>query len=302
MRKISPFLWFNDNAEEAVKFYTSIFGDSIIDRVVHYGELGPRPEGTIMTLGFQLEGQDFAALNGGPVFSFTPAISFFVSCTTESDLDALWQKLSGSGTVYMPMQEYPFSRKFGWVADRFGLSWQLNLAGTRKEIAPCLMFVGTQFGKAEEAMKRYVSVFKNSGIQHIERYAAGEPGPEGSVKLARFTLDGREFMAMDSAGAHAFTFTPATSFFVNCETQQEIDEYWDKLSEGGKTGQCGWLEDRYGISWQIVPSDIGELMADEDRARARRVTEAMLKMNKLDIAALRRAYDGDRPGPARRKG
>jgi predicted 3-demethylubiquinone-9 3-methyltransferase (glyoxalase superfamily) len=292
MQKISPFLWFNDNAEEAVNLYTSIFGNSRIEQVARYGELGPGPEGTIMTLGFKLDGQDFAALNGGPVFSFTPAISFFVSCTTESELDALWGKLSVSGTVYMEMQEYPFSRKFGWVADRFGVSWQLNLTSSRKEIAPFLMFVGAQHGKAEEAIKRYASIFKNSRMLNIERWAAGGAEPEGSVKNARFTLDGREFIAMDSAAPHAFTFTPAISFAVNCETQKEIDEYWDKLSEGGKTGQCGWLDDRYGISWQIVPSVIGDLMADEDRARARRVTETMLKMNKLDIAALRRAYDG----------
>jgi predicted 3-demethylubiquinone-9 3-methyltransferase (glyoxalase superfamily) len=292
MQKISPFLWFDNQAEEAAKLYASAFGDSAIGRVARYGDSGPGPKGEVMTIGFRLQGLELAALNGGPVFKFSPATSLFVSCETADEADVLWRKLSDGGKVLMELQKYPFSEKFGWVADKYGLSWQLNVGGRGKKITPFLMFVGSAQGKAEEAIRSYVSVFKSSRVDQVERYGTGEPGTPGTVKHARFTLDGCEFMAMDSNGPHDFTFTPALSFFVNCETQAEIDEYWEKLSDGGKTGQCGWLDDRYGVSWQIVPSIMGELMSDGDAKRSGRVMDVMLKMNKLDIAALEKAYAG----------
>ncbi|MGA2548301.1 MAG: VOC family protein [Rectinemataceae bacterium] len=291
MQKISPFLWFDDKAEEAATFYASIFGDSRIDSIARYGKLGPGPEGSAMTLGFRLEGREFAALNGGPLFSFTPAFSFFVNCPTESDIDALWRHLADSGTVLMELQGYPFSRKYGWVSDRFGLSWQLILGAPRKSISPFLTFSGPQSGRAEEAMNDYISIFKNSKIEALERFEAGERGRPGTVKHGRFSLDGLEFMAMDGNGNNPSAFTPAVSLFVNCETQEEIDGLWERLSEGGKKGQCGWLEDRFGLSWQVVPSALPALMSGDDPARALRVTQAMLAMTKLDIAALKRAYD-----------
>jgi len=289
MQKITPFLWFDTQAEEAVALYTSLFGNSKILRTARYGEAGPGPKGSVMSLTFRLEGQEFMALNGGPYFSFTPATSFFVSCTTENEVDALWRGLSEGGTVLMDLASYPFSKKFGWVADRFGLSWQLHLAGRDKRITPFLMFVGGQHGKAEEAMRRYVSLFKNSRVDQIERFGAAENGAEGTVKHGRFLLNGQEFMAMDSNQKHDFPFTPAMSFFVDCATQEEIDEFWEGLSEGGKTGQCGWLEDRYGVSWQIVPTVLGELLEDDDAGRSKRVMEAMLRMTKLDIKELQRS-------------
>ncbi len=292
MHKISPFLWFDSQAEEAATLYTRLFGDSTIGRVARYGDAGPGPKGSVMTLGFSLEGTEFAALNGGPVYKFTPAISFFVDCADEAELDALWAGLSASGTALMELGKYPFSEKFGWVQDRFGLSWQLNLSRGRKAIVPKLMFVGAQAGKAEEAINRYASIFAGSKVVSIERYAAGEGDKPGSVKHARFSLGGVEFTAMDSSAPHDFAFTPAVSFFVDCETQGQIDELWGKLSEGGKEGRCGWLEDRYGVSWQIVPTALGELLGDPDPGRAGRAMAAMLGMGKLDIAALRLASEG----------
>ncbi len=290
MQKIKPFLWFDSQAEEAAKLYTSLFDNSKIVSAARFGDAGPGPKGSVMTVTFQLEGQRFIALNGGPQFSFTPAISFFVTCRTEKEVDALWRKLSDGGKVFMELQKYPFSEKFGWVADKYGLTWQLNLAGREKKITPFFMFVGRQQGKAEEAMKSYVSIFKGSGIDQVERYGAGQQDPEGTVMHARFSLAGQEFMAMDSSREHAFTFTPAISLFVDCTTQKEVDELWETLSKGGKKGQCGWLEDKYGVSWQVVPTVLGELLGDPDPARSRRVMEAMLGMTRLDIRGLQEAY------------
>jgi predicted 3-demethylubiquinone-9 3-methyltransferase (glyoxalase superfamily) len=291
MKKITPFLWFDHQAEEAMNFYTSIFKNSRIGNVTRYGEGGPGPAGTVMTGTFQLEGQEFMALNGGPQFTFTPAISFFVNCESQQEVDELWGNLSEGGAVLVELDKYPFSEKFGWVQDKFGISWQLNLASRAQKITPFLMYVGEQHGKAEEAMNLYISLFKNSRIDNIVRYGPGEEEPEGTVTHAVFSLNGQEFMAMDSSREHAFTFTPAISLFVNCETQEEVDYLWEKLSESGEKQPCGWLQDRYGVSWQIIPTILGEMLQDKDPEKSRRVMEAMLKMSKIDIKTLRQAYE-----------
>ncbi len=144
-------------------------------------------------------------------------------------------------------------------------------------------------GKAEEAMNFYVSIFKNSKIGEVTRYGKAGPGPAGTVMSATFQLEGQEFYALNG-GPH-FSFTPAISFFVNCETQQEVDELWEKLSEGGEIQQCGWLQDKYGLSWQIIPTILGKLLRDKDPAKAQRVMQAMLQMKKIDIARLKQASD-----------
>jgi predicted 3-demethylubiquinone-9 3-methyltransferase (glyoxalase superfamily) len=154
-----------------------------------------------------------------------------------------------------------------------------------QKITPFLWFDG----KAEEAMNFYVSIFKNSMVGSVTRYGAAGPGPKGSVMSAMFRLDGQEFFALNG-GPH-FTFTPAISFFVNCETQQEVDELWERLSEGGEKSRCGWLKDKYGLSWQIIPSVLSELLHDKDPAKSGRVMKAMMQMGKIDIAGLQRAYD-----------
>jgi len=143
--------------------------------------------------------------------------------------------------------------------------------------------------QAEEAMNFYVSIFKNSKVGRVTRYGEAGPGPKGSVMSATFQLEGQEFMALNG-GPH-FSFTPAISFFVNCETQEEVDELWKKLSAGGKTERCGWLKDKYGLWWQIIPSALGRLMGDNNAAKAQSVMKAMLEMDKIDIARLQQAYD-----------
>jgi predicted 3-demethylubiquinone-9 3-methyltransferase (glyoxalase superfamily) len=295
MQKITPFLWFDNQAEEAVNFYTSIFKDSKIASVTRYGEEGAeisgRPKGSVMTVEFELEGQKFVALNGGPYITFSPAISFFVSCKTEEQTDRIFNKLSEGGMILMELDKYPFSKRYGWVQDKFGVSWQLNFASRTQIIAPFLMFVGEQHGKAEDAMNFYGSLFKNSDILSMERYGRGEIGPEGTVKHAAFSLDGQEFMAIDSSWEHQFTFTPAISFVVNCETQEEVDVFWEKLSEGGEKHRCAWLKDKYGVSWQIVPSVLLEMLKDKDAEKAKRVMHTMLQMDKIDIKTLKQTYE-----------
>jgi predicted 3-demethylubiquinone-9 3-methyltransferase (glyoxalase superfamily) len=145
--------------------------------------------------------------------------------------------------------------------------------------------------QAEEAVNFYLSIFDNSRVTKVSRYGEAGPGPKGSVMVETFELDGQEFIALNG-GPH-FKFTEAISLVVNCETQEEIDEKWEKLSEGGEPGQCGWLKDKYGLSWQIVPPILGELLQDKDPVKSNRVMEAMLKMRKIDIATLKRAYEGE---------
>ena len=154
-----------------------------------------------------------------------------------------------------------------------------------QKITPFLWFDG----KAEEAMNFYVSIFKNSKIKNVTRCGDMGPGPKGSVMSATFELEGQDFYALNG-GPH-FSFTPAISFFVSCETQQEVDELWEKLSAGGKTERCGWLKDKYGLSWQIIPSVLGKFINDQDAQKAGRVVQAMLQMEKLDIARLQQAYE-----------
>jgi predicted 3-demethylubiquinone-9 3-methyltransferase (glyoxalase superfamily) len=154
-----------------------------------------------------------------------------------------------------------------------------------QKITPFLWFDG----KAEEAMNFYVSVFKNSKVVTVTRYGEGGPRPKGTVMSATFQLDGQDFFALN--GGPQFTFSPAISFFVNCETQQEVDELWEKLSEGGKKERCGWLKDRYGLSWQIIPSVLGKMLGDKDPEKSKSVMQAMLQMEKIDINGLKQAYD-----------
>jgi predicted 3-demethylubiquinone-9 3-methyltransferase (glyoxalase superfamily) len=143
--------------------------------------------------------------------------------------------------------------------------------------------------KAEEAMNFYVSIFKNSKVGSVTRYGDAGPGPKGTVMSARFQLDGQDFFALN--GGPLFKFTEAISFFVNCETQEEVDELWEKLTAGGGTPQrCGWLKDKYGLSWQIIPKALGEMLGDKDPKKSQRVMQAMLQMNKIDIQRLKEAY------------
>jgi predicted 3-demethylubiquinone-9 3-methyltransferase (glyoxalase superfamily) len=154
-----------------------------------------------------------------------------------------------------------------------------------QKITPFLWFDG----KAEEAINFYVSIFKNSKVVSVSRYGEGAPAPKGTVMVATFEIEGQRFHALN--GGPLFTFTPAISFLIDCKTQQEVDEFWEKLSEGGEKSRCGWLKDKYGVSWQVVPAILGELMQDKDPEKSKRVMQAMLQMDKIDIEGLKRAHE-----------
>lgn len=300
MKNIVPCLWFDDQAVKAAKFYTSLFPNSKTKDITHYSETmaneARRPKGSVMTVSFTLAGQEFLGLNGGPLFKFTPATSFFVNCKTEAELNALWKKLSKNGSVLMEVGPYPFSKRFGWLTDQFGLSWQLNLGARKQKITPFLMFVGPK-GKAEEAIKFYMSQFKAakkpSKIIRMEKFPAGHPfGKKGTVMHALFTLNGQEFMAMDGGSMHQFGFTHAVSFMAMCDNQKEIDGLWKNMTKGGSEEPCGWLMDKYGVSWQLVPVAWDKMFRSKDKVKLERAMKAMFGMKKLDIAALEKAYKG----------
>ena len=292
MEKITPHLWFDNNAEEAAKFYTSIFKDSRLKNVT---TLHNTPSGTVEIFTVEVLGQEFTLISAGPLFKFNPSVSFLVACSTKDEVDELWKKLSEGGTALMDLGEYPFSEKYGWVQDKYGLSWQIMFMGDHKikqRIIPTLIFVGKQNGKAEEATNFYSSVFGNSRVGDILRYSKGEePDKEGTVKHASFMLEDQAFAAMDSAREHNFAFNEAISFMVHCNTQKEIDYYWEKLSAYPEAEQCGWLKDKYGLSWQIVPNIMDGMLKVNDKKKIGRVTEAFLQMKKLDIAKLKEAYE-----------
>lgn len=205
--------------------------------------------------------------------------------------------MSEGGTVLMPLDEYPFSKRYGWIQDKYGLSWQLMLTNPEGEerppIIPFLLFVGDKCGNAEEALKFYLSVFKNAKQGLIARYPKGmEPDKEGTIMFSDFLLEDQWFAAMDSAHEHKFNFNEAISFMVYCDTQEEIDYYWEKLSAVPEAEQCGWLKDKFGVSWQIVPTEMDEMMSKSTPEQLARVTKAFLKMKKFDLVELQKAYNG----------
>lgn len=297
MQKITPHLWFDTQAKEAAAFYTSLFPDS---RIEHTGVLHNTPSGDTDIVSFTVCGHAFMAISAGPYFKPNPSISFMVNFDPAQDtdaanrIDAIWEKLAEGGKILMPLQEYPFSKRYGWVQDKYGFSWQLTLTNPKGEprprIIPSLLFTEEQCGKAEEASDFYISVFQNAKRGTMARYPAGmEPDKEGTVMFTDFMLEGQWFAAMDSAREHGFTFNEAVSLLVTCETQEEIDTYWSKLSAVPEAEQCGWLKDRYGVSWQITANGLQELLKSGDAEKIQRATEAFLKMKKINIAELARA-------------
>ena len=298
-QKITPNLWFDDQAEEAAEFYLSIFDNTKLGTISRYdattAEATGQPEGSVLTVDFELDGQEFVALNGGPAFTLNPAISFIVNCSTEGEVDGLWERLSDGGEVLMPLDAYPFSDRYGWIQDRYGVSWQLILADPegewRPKFMPSMLFVGDNCGNAEAAMDFYTTIFADTMKGQIARYSPDQDlDEEGTIMYADFTLGDHWFAAADSAQDHDFGFNEAISFIVHCETQEDVDYYWKKLTaDGGAEGECGWLKDKYDVSWQIVPTKLYELLQSEDADKAKRATEALLQMQKLDIAVLEQA-------------
>jgi len=275
---IYPCLWFDTQAKAAAEYYCSIFDNSRI--VTDSG----------VAVQYELNGNRIMGLNGGPMYKITPSISLFVTCETVEEIDRIWYWLSDGGSAMIPIDKYPWSERYGWVTDKFGMTWQLMLGEPSpdgQKIIPSFLFVGERYGKGEEAIRHYADIFRDAQIHHLERYQEGEEQPEGTLKFGSFSLNNSKFAAMDGFGNHDFQFSEGVSLVVECVTQKEIDYYWDKLTEGGEEVQCGWLRDKYGVSWQIVPEILGKLLADPDKGE--RVMQELLKMKKLDLKILMNA-------------
>lgn len=273
--KIYPCLWFDGNAKEAAEFYTSVFDNSRITAE------------SPLVVTFDAAGQKFMCLNGGPHFTMNPSISFFIVCETEEETDRIWHSLSKSGYSLMPLDKYDWSPRYGWVQDRFGVSWQVSwgkLKDVGQKFTPAFLFTREQNGNAEKAIRFYTSIFENSDVIGIMRYTKEQGEVEGNIAHAQFRLNGQVFMAMDSSLDHKFGFNEGISLVIDCENQEQIDYYWNKLTQGGEESQCGWLKDQFGVSWQVVPTILEELM--NDPARSQRVIDAFMQMKKFDIERL----------------
>jgi len=297
VKPITPHLWFDTQAREAAEFYCSLFPGSRVDSIVR---LRDTPSGDCDLVSFTLAGQPFMAISAGPVFTFNPSISFLVHFDPARDaqareqLDAAWAKLIDGGQALMPLDAYPFSEHYGWVQDRYGLSWQLMLsppgAPPRPRIVPALMFTGEVYGKAEEAATFYRSVFDDSEAGQRVRYTEDTANDRaGTIMFSDFRLGDTWMAAMDSGYSHGFAFNEAISFLVTCRDQAEIDRYWAPLSSVPESEQCGWCKDRFGLSWQISPQVLDELMTSGDEALVARVTQSFLDMHKLDVAKIEAA-------------
>ena len=266
--KITPCLWYNGGAEEAADLYCSVFADAKITAK------------SPIVIGINVAGQNITLLDGGPMYHPNPSISFFYICETEKEIDRIWKAFTKEGSVLMALDTYPWSKKYGWVTDKFGVSWQLSLGKLEdvgQKITPCLMFTGKQCGRAEEALNYYSKVFKNSKTDGI----LYEANNKKMVQHAQFALLGQKFMVMDSAEEHKFNFSEGVSLTVHCETQDEVDYYWNTFTEGGEESMCGWLKDKFGVSWQIVPTVLNEIMKDPNKAG--KAAKAFMSMRKLDI-------------------
>lgn len=297
---IVPHLWYDTEAKEAAKFYCSLFPNSKITNIT---TLHDTPSGDCDVVSFELSAQPFMAISAGPLFKFNPSVSFILNFDPSRDkdaqknLDTTWEKLSQGGSALMPLDKYPFSERYGWLQDKYGLSWQLILSNPGGEerpfIVPSLLFAGDVCGKAEEATNFYMSVFKDTKRGLVARYPQNmEPDKEGTIMFTDFMINNQWLAAMDSAHEHKFSFNEAISLIIPCDTQEEIDYFWQKLSAVPETEQCGWCKDKYGLSWQISPAIEAEMMRNGTREQIDRLTQAFLHMKKLDITKLKKAYEG----------
>ncbi len=298
MQKITPHLWFEEQAKEAANFYTSLFPNS---KVTNLTTLHNTPSGDCDVVSFELSGHPFMAISAGPLFKFNPSISFILNFDPSQDENAkenlthMWHKLFEGGMALMPLDKYPFSELYGWVQDKYGVTWQLILtspAGEKRPfISPSLLFTNEVAGRAEEAIDFYCSIFKDSKKGVTNRYPQGmEPEKEGTLMFADFYILNTWLAAMDSASEHKFNFNEAISLMIPCKDQEEIDYYWEKLSANPQSEQCGWLKDKFGISWQVTSIEMNEMMEKGTPEQIDRLTQAFLPMKKLDIEALKKAF------------
>ena len=287
-RNIFPCFWFDPetgSAQEAAEYYCEAFNDATITVDAD------------VFVSIELFGQKVILLNGGPQFRPNPSISLFMVFETMEELEQTWGKLAGEGSVLMPLEKYDWSEKYGWVQDKYGVNWQLafgKMSDVGQKFALSLLFTGAQHGRAEEAVDLYTSIFKDSSIYGILKYTDKDRNAyaHGTVMHAQFKLEGYTFMAMDSGEESDHPFSEGVSIMVECSTQEDIDAYWKKLTaDGGEESMCGWLKDKFGVSWQILPDTLLTMVSHPDKERSKRVMDAFMQMKKFDMATLEKAFD-----------
>lgn len=282
---IFPCLWYDGDAKESAEFYCKIFNGKIT-------------ADTPMVMNIDLFGQKLMLLNGGSQFEKNASVSFMIMCESEEEVEKYWTPLSENGIVLMELGEYPWSKKYGWIRDKFGVTWQIYLGEKQNDqkIVPTLMFIHQNNGKAMEAMELYTQIFPNSKIGGILKYGDGVGNenhevPE-NVQHAHFEIDGYSFFCMDNSYDHKFDFNEGISIVVMTDNQEQTDHLWNALtSNGGRESMCGWLKDQFGLSWQIVPKKLIQLMNDIDQEKAQKVMMVMMKMQKIVIQDLEDAYN-----------
>jgi predicted 3-demethylubiquinone-9 3-methyltransferase (glyoxalase superfamily) len=273
--QIYPCLWFDGQAKAASDFYCSIFKNSKITVE------------TSMVVNFELDGKKFMGLNGGPMFKINPSISIFATFESIDETNFIWNKLIEGGKALIHIDKHDWSERYGWLQDKFGLTWQIsvvNNVGDDPSIKPAMLFVNEKFGQAEEAINFYTSTFDTSKIDILINYPDVSPFG-GKVMYSEFNLKLHNFIAMDGPGNHEYAFNEGVSIVVDCKNQEEIDHYWNTLSgDGGQESQCGWLRDKFSVSWQIVPTVLGELMSNPEKGQ--RVMQVVMQSKKFDIEKL----------------
>ncbi len=300
MLPIKPHLWFDQDAKQAAEFYASFMPDSAVNYANHF----PMPGGECEVVEFTIADQSFFGISAGHKLGINPSISFMVhfdpsrNADAAQQIDQIWNRLIEGGKVMMPLDKYPFSERYGWAADKYGVSWQLMFttpAGEeRPVIMPSLLFTPPVAGKANEAIDFYCGVFKD-GKRGNTSPRPEDMGPDkaGTLLYADYYLDQTWLAAMDSAHPHGFNFNDAVSLLVPCETQEEIDYYWAALTAGGEAGQCGWLKDKYGVSWQVASTVMFDALKNGSPEQIARVTQTFMTMKKVDVAALQLAYNAE---------
>lgn len=275
---IYPCIWFNNNGTEAAGFYCGIFPNT-----TYTGGNG-------MVQMLSINGQSLMFLTAGPMFAPNASVSFLIANEDEKETERLYNRLAEGGIALMPLDSYPFSKKYGWVRDKYGVTWQLytgQKGDTTQYFTPTLMFINKQNGRAKEAMNLYTTLFPNSKTEGILEYPEGGEDTPGNVQHAQFSINGYTLACMDSSLNHQFNFDEGISIVVHTNGQQETDYYWNSLiKDGGKESMCGWLKDKFGLSWQIVPRQLMELLNNSDKEKAKYAMDAMLKMKKIVIADL----------------
>ncbi len=274
---IYPCLWFYNKAKAAAEFYVSVFPNSKIH------------QDTGLVCSFEVMGTKLIGLNGGPKYKVNKAVSYFVYCGNGVNIDELYAQLKEGGEVLFPLDKYDWSPRYAWVQDKFGVNWQLDIEpiNHQQKIVPCLLFSKSDVGRVREALGHYLSRFPNSRALMEYPFPPQAGKKEGALLFAQVKLGDFILNLMSGRPDQGDAFSPGNSLVIECQNQAEIDLYWEALGKEGRYDMCGWLVDKFGHSWQVVPAVLPQLMADP--VKGPRVVQAFLKMQKFDIAALEKA-------------